>query len=293
MSVPPLPVTVSEADSSTPVSPFSFFLFGLSYLILNFVHVSLYQRFEAEIREAQKKYEEKWRKEENKKSKSKITDSSAVERLETDTDSHHQPIDEQTPILASLIPIISRCWYYSFLLTLISILLHSFSILFPSILPPYCFILTFPSFFHTALVPSSDYLLPSLFPRLLSMRLVGLLLYSIGIVGQLHSMRLMGRNWDFKTRTVLDHQLITEGLFGYVRHPIYSSMLLQCVGHLLLGVDNLVLWGCRIATSGITWLKVPTEEKMLARVFGDKWKRYEERTGPLWPRSIKPYRATQ
>ena len=43
------------------------------------------------------------------------------------------------------------------------------------------------------------------------------------------AVRILGKQWSFAARVVEDHALVTEGPYRWVRHPIYSGMLMMLV----------------------------------------------------------------
>ena len=76
-------------------------------------------------------------------------------------------------------------------------------------------------------------------------------------------------------------RLLTDGPFRYVRHPIYSGLLLAAWGYALYtahparGLVTLVL-------GGLLWHKAAYEERLLALQFPD-YPAYVARSGRLWP----------
>jgi protein-S-isoprenylcysteine O-methyltransferase Ste14 len=84
----------------------------------------------------------------------------------------------------------------------------------------------------------------------------------------------MGKNWSVVARTRQDHQLVRQGPFATVRHPIYLALLLYLMsfaiafGHWL----NLVI-GLPFFVAG-TMVRVREEEKLLGAQFGDDHARY-------------------
>jgi protein-S-isoprenylcysteine O-methyltransferase Ste14 len=86
--------------------------------------------------------------------------------------------------------------------------------------------------------------------------------------------RAMGANWSLVARTRADHQLVTDGIFAHVRHPIYLAMALFLLA-LALGVGheaNLIP-AAPLFVLG-TWIRVHEEEKLLRAQFGDAYERY-------------------
>ena len=74
-----------------------------------------------------------------------------------------------------------------------------------------------------------------------ALRIVGTILYSLGLLMALTARLQLGRNWsDIEKASVLEnHALVAHGLYRWVRHPIYAGDVL-----LLLGLElALNSWG--------------------------------------------------
>ena len=74
-----------------------------------------------------------------------------------------------------------------------------------------------------------------------TVRVVGLVLFTLGWVTAVTARVQLGRNWSDieKSCVIQDHALVAHGLYGVVRHPIYTGDLL-----LLLGLElALNSWG--------------------------------------------------
>lgn len=98
------------------------------------------------------------------------------------------------------------------------------------------------------------------------------------------SSNALGRNWSIVARTRSDHELVRNGPYSMVRHPIYLGLLLfllgfaVAIGHWLQLVIALPLYlvGTRIRTN--------VEEQLLERNFGDAFRDYRKSTPALIPR---------
>ena len=86
-----------------------------------------------------------------------------------------------------------------------------------------------------------------------------------------------------RLRTDARPRLLTTGMYGVVRHPIYLYLLASVVVRPVLSLDLLV-WFVSLVVLLIVAL--PQEERKLIAVFGDDYRNYQQRTPafiPLWP----------
>ena len=89
-----------------------------------------------------------------------------------------------------------------------------------------------------------------------------------------------------ETRRLLitaEHPLITDGVFGHIRHPLYLGRITLDFGIALLFSS---LWGAVLmAISALLFLiRIRVEEEMLIDEFGDAYLEYRKHTKKLIPR---------
>lgn len=80
-----------------------------------------------------------------------------------------------------------------------------------------------------------------------------------------------------------DADLVVTGPYRWVRHPLYSSMLLTVPGCGLLTGNALVLAG-GVATIAVVLVRTRREEELLYEKFGERYASYALRTGLVLPR---------
>jgi protein-S-isoprenylcysteine O-methyltransferase Ste14 len=93
----------------------------------------------------------------------------------------------------------------------------------------------------------------------------------------------LGRFWSDRIALKVDHQLVCDGPYAYVRHPIYSGVLLA-VGGTALVVNQ---WRAALAFALLLtnyWIKAQSEDRLLAERFGDQFREHVRNTGFLAPR---------
>ncbi len=93
----------------------------------------------------------------------------------------------------------------------------------------------------------------------------------------------LGQNWSPTLQIRAGHTLISNGVYQYVRHPMYSSVLLWCIAQALLlpnwiaGLAGIISFSIAYAT------RIGKEEQMLLDQFGDEYEAYKQHTKRLVP----------
>lgn len=111
----------------------------------------------------------------------------------------------------------------------------------------------------------------------------GVAITTLGVVLAIWARRCLGEYWSARVTLKQDHQLIRSGPYRYVRHPIYTGMLLGAVGRAItIGEWRGVLAVALILVAHSR--KALREQRMLAGEFGEEYARYCGETGFLFPR---------
>ena len=92
----------------------------------------------------------------------------------------------------------------------------------------------------------------------------------------------MGKNWSMAVRPDKETELITDGMFAAVRHPIYTFSLLLMIGTLIVNFGWPMLLVASIHCSMLV-IKSWSEEKYLAKVHGQQYHEYLARTNRFIP----------
>ncbi len=112
--------------------------------------------------------------------------------------------------------------------------------------------------------------------------MLGLLLIVAGVLFACWARYILGSNWSSEVQLKQDHELIERGPYRYVRHPIYSGLLLALLGTVvLLGEWRALLALAIIAAS--FWRKLRLEERWLREHFGPAYVDYMQRVKALIP----------
>jgi protein-S-isoprenylcysteine O-methyltransferase Ste14 len=81
----------------------------------------------------------------------------------------------------------------------------------------------------------------------------------------------------------VDHRLIQSGPYGWVRHPIYSGLLLALVGTVITIGTLQACVGVAIIFIAVV-RKMALEEQWMAAQFGNEYEVYRRRVNALIPR---------
>jgi len=112
---------------------------------------------------------------------------------------------------------------------------------------------------------------------------LGTLLLAVGLWFFYRSHADLGTNWSITLEVRENHQLVTQGIYRRVRHPMYLALLLYSVGQAVVlpnwfaGPSYLVSFGLLFA------FRVHREERMMMGEFGAEYEAYAARTKRLIP----------
>lgn len=92
----------------------------------------------------------------------------------------------------------------------------------------------------------------------------------------------LGNYWSDKVRLQIDHQLIRSGPYVYMRHPIYSGVLLAILGTaLVVGQWRGLIAFALLFTNYV--IKARREERILSARFPDEFQQHRRTAGFLLP----------
>ena len=94
----------------------------------------------------------------------------------------------------------------------------------------------------------------------------------------------LGRNWSPTLQVSREQQVVTSGVYSYLRHPIYASLLLTGVAQALMLPNWVAGWSGLAAFLLVYLVRVPREEAMMVQHFGEEYTAYRARVGGLLPR---------
>jgi protein-S-isoprenylcysteine O-methyltransferase Ste14 len=131
---------------------------------------------------------------------------------------------------------------------------------------------------HVPFAPLNDRFAP------LSLRLVrlGAALTFAGIAFAIWARVWIAGNWSSDVTLKRDHELVVNGPYAFVRHPIYTGILLALLGTALAVGEWRGLLAIVFAAAAF-WRKLGIEEAVMLRQFGEAYVRYAARVPALIP----------
>lgn len=111
---------------------------------------------------------------------------------------------------------------------------------------------------------------------------LGAVLTLIGLLFTVWARVYLGRNWSGVATIKADHELITGGPYGLVRHPIYSGLALALAGSALAIGQWRGPLAVALALVAIVH-RIIVEERFMRQQFGAAYDVYAERVRALVP----------
>lgn len=110
---------------------------------------------------------------------------------------------------------------------------------------------------------------------------VGLAVFLLGLAFAVWARIYLGRNWGRPMSQKVDPELVTTGPYRYVRHPIYSGIILGTIGTTM--AISLYWLVAVVLLSGYFIYSATVEERNMERLFPDTYPAYKRSTKMLVP----------
>jgi len=111
---------------------------------------------------------------------------------------------------------------------------------------------------------------------------IGVVVNLLGLLFTLWARLHLGRNWSGTITLKENHELVTSGPYGLVRHPIYTGLLLGFSGFAIARGEWRCILGVVILALAF-WRKLRIEESWMLEQFGDAYRAYRQRVAALIP----------
>ena len=121
-----------------------------------------------------------------------------------------------------------------------------------------------------------------LWPQSYTLYNFGIVMTAAGIAFAVWARIHLGANWSRSVTVKQNHELITTGPYGLVRHPIYTGLLFG-LGGAVVAVGQVRAILALALISWALWRKLRLEETWMREQFGAIYEGYSRRTRALVP----------
>ncbi len=111
---------------------------------------------------------------------------------------------------------------------------------------------------------------------------VGIGLVALGLGFAIWARAHLGRNWSAFVTVKQGHELVRSGPYEWVRHPIYTGLLLAALGTAIAQGEWRGLCAVVLACAAL-WRKLRLEERWMREQFGEAYDRYQAEVPALMP----------
>jgi protein-S-isoprenylcysteine O-methyltransferase Ste14 len=122
-----------------------------------------------------------------------------------------------------------------------------------------------------------------LLPDVPAVWIVGLALTALGVGISIWARLSLGTNWSAVVTLKDEHELVRKGLYQWIRHPIYTGILLGMLGTAMIKAHVRCWLGLTIVF-GCFYFKARREEKFLREEFGGDFDAHARQTGMFLPK---------
>lgn len=116
------------------------------------------------------------------------------------------------------------------------------------------------------------------------LRVIGIGLSGISILGMAWVHRALSKHFSGRLEIREDHRLVKDGPYRWVRHPMYTVVLLMFFAIFLLTTNWFIGLGGLLMVLIVVIARTPREEAMLLQIFGDEYQTYMQQTPRYLPR---------
>jgi len=111
---------------------------------------------------------------------------------------------------------------------------------------------------------------------------IGAAIVVLGLGFSIWARIVLGRNWSGIVTVKQDHELVRSGPYRWVRHPIYTGLLLAFAGSAIARGQWRGILAVVIVFAAF-WFKLRLEERWMVETFGDAYVRYQAEVPALIP----------
>ncbi len=115
---------------------------------------------------------------------------------------------------------------------------------------------------------------------------LGILILIIGVIVNIKGRLKLGKNWANQIKIYTDHQFVFDGVYGFVRHPLYASIIWMFFGASLIYLNPLAFFSNVFVFIPFMYYRAKQEETLLIKEFAN-YKNYQIKVGMFFPKFFK------
>jgi protein-S-isoprenylcysteine O-methyltransferase Ste14 len=127
-------------------------------------------------------------------------------------------------------------------------------------------------------------------PQSPALYLAGVGVLVLGLAFAIWARVRLGSNWSGTVELKRDHELVRGGPYRFVRHPIYTGILIGFVGSAIARDEWRAVAALPLAVLAL-WRKLSVEERWMLERFGDAYRRFQAEVPALIPNPFRRARA--
>ena len=116
-----------------------------------------------------------------------------------------------------------------------------------------------------------------------AVRWAGLALVVAGIGFSIWSARTLGRHFDMEVEVHEGHEVVDQGPFAIVRHPVYFGLAVHLIGASLATGNGILILGTLFGAFPALYIRASAEELLLRESLGAAYDAYARRVPMLFP----------
>lgn len=114
------------------------------------------------------------------------------------------------------------------------------------------------------------------------LQLIGVILTILGMLTAIAARNKLAGNWSSTIDLKKGHELITTGIYSYVRHPIYLGIGLMGLGA-LFELQSIIFIFVYVILLIVYWFRIRTEEALMSKVFPKEYLKYKKKVKAVIP----------
>ena len=109
------------------------------------------------------------------------------------------------------------------------------------------------------------------------------LVFLIGVLLRVYTIYLLGKFFDLNIKIKDDHEIVKEGVYGYLRHPMYLANFLIFLGFAGFFSSFFGIISTFVFILPVTVMRIQREEYYLKEKFGKKYEKYVKESFKMIP----------